>query len=354
MGIKVEPFGKTQNGEDIKLYSITNSKKTVLEVTDMGAIWVSMIVKDKNGTAQDVCLGLESGEEYELRSYDSFGATVGRNANRICQAKFTLNGKEYKLFDNDNGHNLHSGPNKYYTRLWEAEMISTDKGDGVEFSLFSPHMDQGYPGNLKVSVSYVLTEDDSVIIEYNAICDEDTIFNMTNHAYFNLGGHKSGSIEDEIVWLDADRFTFGADGQVTTGEMRSVEGTPMDFRTPKRIGQDIDADYEPLKRCGGYDHNFCLNNQDGEVNLFGRLKDENTGIVMDMYTDLPGVQMYAGIFISDKNKGKDNAVYHQRDGVCFETQQYPDAINQPTFPSQVIKAGQPYKTTTVYTFRTEE
>ncbi len=350
MAIKVDSFGKTKDGRDIKLYTITNSNGTILKATDMGAVLVSIVVADKNGSMDDVVLGLKSGEEYELRNYDAFGATVGRSANRIGGHRFILNGKEYNLADNDNGNNLHSGPDMYFTRLWSGEVISDEEGEGVEFSLVSPDGDQGMPGNLNVSVSYVLTEDDSVVIEYNGVSDQDTIMNMTNHSYFNLCGHKSGSIEDELVWIDADRFTFGADGMVTTGEMRSVEGTPLDFTQLKRIGDEIEAEYEPLNRCGGYDHNFCLKTNGEDVELVAKVVDEKSGRVMDIFTDLPGIQMYTGNYISDKNQGKEGAVYHPREGVAFETQQYPDAINHPEFPSPIIKAGEIFNSCTVYHF----
>ncbi|MGN0369719.1 MAG: aldose epimerase family protein [Butyrivibrio sp.] len=354
MSIKVEPYGTTKDGKEIKLYTITNRNNTVLKLTDMGAIWVSMIVADKDGNMDDVVLGLDSGDHYETESYDAFGATVGRNANRICKHRFVLNGIEYNLADNDSGHNLHSGPDSYYTRLWKGEIIDDEEGQGVEFSLFSPDGDQGMPGNLNISVSYVLTEDDSVVIEYNGVSDADTIVNMTNHSYFNLGGHKSGSIEDELVWIDAEGFTFGADGVVTTGEIRDVSGTPLDFRQLKRIGDEIDAEYEPLNRCGGYDHNFCLKTNGESVELVAKVVCEKTGRVMDIFTDLPGLQMYTGNFINEKNPGKDGAVYHPRCGVAFETQFYPDAINQPQFPSPVVKAGEQFNYCTVYHFSVME
>ena len=239
MSVETANFGKTKDGMEIKLYTVTNSRNTVLKLTDMGAVWVSMNVRDKNGAYDDVVLGLESGEEYETRSYDAFGATVGRNANRIYGHRFVLNGKEYDLADNDSGKNLHSGPDMYYTRLWKGRFVCGEEGEGVEFSLFSPDGDQGMPGNLKVSVTYTLTEDDSVIIDYKAICDMDTVFNMTNHSYFNLGGHKSGSIDGHEVQINAKKFTFGTEGRVADDSLYGGDGTDLDFGKPRIIGDGL-------------------------------------------------------------------------------------------------------------------
>ena len=352
MAIKVEEYGKTKDGRDIHLYTITNSNNTVLKLTDMGAVWVSMIVADKDGNMDDVVLGLDSGESYETSNYDAFGAPIGRNANRIDGCRFTLNGKEYVLADNDSGRNLHSGPNYYFTRLWNAELIDDEEGQGVEFTLESPDGDQGMPGNMTISVSYVLTEDNSVVIEYNGISDADTIFNMTNHSYFNLGGHKSGTIEDELVWIDADTYTHGDNDHVTFDEVADVEGTPFDFRQLKLIGEELHSDYEILSSKGGYDHNFCLKTNGDTVEHVVKVVHEKTGRVMNIYTDRPGLQVYTGNYINPKNPGKDNAVYGPFHGVAFETHYYPDAINHPQFPSPIIRAGEPVNSCTVYSFTT--
>ncbi|MCM1307156.1 MAG: galactose mutarotase [Butyrivibrio sp.] len=351
MSVETANFGKTKDGREIKLYTVANSGNTVLKLTDMGAVWVSMLVRDKNGVTEDVVLGLESGEEYEQRSYDAFGATVGRNANRIYRHKFALNGSEYDLADNDSGNNLHSGPNTYYTRLWESRAVRTDEGEGAEFSLFSPDGDQGMPGNLKLSVTYILTEDDSVIIEYRALSDADTVFNMTNHSYFNLGGHKSGSIDGHTVQIYADKFTFGTNGRIADDELYAVKGTPLDFGAPKRIGDGLRSEQEVIRTKGGYDHNFCLENN-GRLMPAARVAEPKSGRVMEISTDMPGLQMYTGNYISPKNKGKDGAVYAPYGGVAFETQCYPDAVNHPSFPSPIIRAGEEKVSRTVYHFDT--
>ncbi len=349
MSVETENFGKTKDGREIRLYTVTNSRNTVLKLTDMGAVWVSMLVRDKNGAYDDVVLGLESGEEYETRTFDAFGATVGRNANRIYGHRFALNGKEYELADNDSGKNLHSGPDMYYTRLWEGRCVSSAEGEGVEFSLFSPDGDQGMPGNLKVSVTYTLTEDDSVIIDYRALCDKDTVFNMTNHSYFNLAGHKSGVIDGHEVRINAEKFTFGTEGRVADDTLYGVEGTPLDFRQPKRLGDGMYLEEELIKSKGGYDHNFCLDNG-GRFAFAASITEPESGRVMEISTDMPGLQMYTGNYISTRNKGKDGTVYHPYWGAAFETQYYPDAVNHPSFPSPVIRAGQEAASRTVYRF----
>ncbi len=350
MAITVESFGKSSKGREISLYTITNNNGAALKLTDMGASWVALIVPDRDGRMDDVVLGFESGEEYELRNWAGMGAVIGRNANRICKHRFSLNGVEYNLEDNGKGDNLHSGPDFYFSRLWEAVPVETELGEGIEFSLFSPDMDQGFPGNLNITVSYILTDDNSVIIEYSGVSDEDTVVNMTSHAYFNLAGHKSGPVYDELAWIDADYFTHGADGVVTTGELCPVEGTPMDFRQLKRIGEDIGADYEPLKRCEGYDHNYCLKTSADEVSLVAKLVDDRNGRVMDVFTNLPGMQFYTGNYLWGGNKGKDNMSYHRGYGVAFEAQFYPDSVNQPQFPSPVVKGGEPFFYSTIYQF----
>ncbi len=349
MSVVTEPFGRTQDGKAITLFTIANENGTILKLTDMGAVWVSMLVKDREGGLDDIVLGLRSGDRYETATYDAFGATVGRSANRISHGRFTLNGKEYILADNDKGCNLHSGPDMYYYRLWDSEIVSGDGEEGVCFSLFSPDGDQGMPGNFNVSVTYTLTADDSVIIEYRGVSDADTIVNMTNHAYFNLGGHASGTVHDELMWIDADSYTFGRDGEISDGLLHPVDGTPLDFRSPKRIGDDIDSDDELVRLKGGYDHNFCLNNN-GELALVARIIHEKTGRYMEIFTDRPGMQVYTGNFISEKNEGKDGVTYHPRGGTAYETQHYPDAVNHEEFPSPIVKAGEEYLSRTIYHF----
>ncbi|MBB2183879.1 galactose mutarotase [Lachnospiraceae bacterium MD1] len=351
MEITQKSFGKTSKGEEATLFTITNSNGMKVSLTNYGANVVSIIVPDKNGNFTDVALGFENIAGYEENG-PGFGSFIGRHANRIGGAKFELNGKVYELDKNDGENNLHSGFLGYNKVMYDAEYYEDGDIISVEFSRLSPHMEQGFPGNLDVSVTYSLTEDNELVIEYHAVSDKDTIVNFTNHSYFNLSGHDSGSILDHKVWIKANQFTPTDDGLIPTGELRDVSGTPMDFRTIKRIGQDIDADYEPLKLAGGYDHNYVLDISGAEVEKVAELIDDRSGRVMEVFTDLPGMQFYSGNFMQPVNNSKDGAVYQKRYGVCFETQYFPNSCNIPSFPSCVLKAGKEFDSVTIYKFLT--
>ncbi len=352
MSIRKEEFGMSQDGERVYLYIVTNDNGMVMKVTNYGAILQSIIVKDKDDNMVDVALGCDDITEY----YDndpSLGAIVGRNANRIGGAAVVINGKTYELAKNDNGkNNLHSGPSLFQNRVWEAEEFVED-GQGVEFSLVSEDMDQGYPGNFSVSVKYTLTDDNAIMITYNATSDADTVANMTNHSYFNLEGHDVGTVLDNEVYINSDEFTITDSELIPTGELCDVTNTPMDFRTMKKIGQDINAEYEPLILAKGYDHNYVLKNN-GNNELVAKLYSEKTGITMEVYTDLPGIQLYTGNFLTGSKKGKGGHSYQFREGVCFESQYFPDANNHENFQSTILKAGDTYNTTTVYKFVVDE
>ncbi len=349
MAWKKEFFGTLNNGAQADKYTLTNENGVSATFTDMGGIWLNMIVPDKDGKLEDVLLTRQTPEDLQA-SGAHFGEIVGRNANRIDNACYTLNGITYALDINDNGkNNLHSGLDYYRDRIWDTEVTEDGLGTKITFSLFSPDGDQGYPGNANISVSYTLTADNSVKIDYHMVADADTIANMTNHAYFNMAGHASGNILKQKVWIDADAFTIADATSIPTGEIVPVKGTPMDFTEMKAIGQDIGADYQPLKFGLGYDHNWCLNHPEGELSLCCKMLDEESGRMMEVYTDLPGVQFYTGNFL-DGEIGKDGVAYHKNQGCCFESQYYPDAINKPGFQSPVLKAGEEYKTTTIYRF----
>ena len=338
--MRITDFGTTSKGESIQLYTLTNNNGMEIAVTDLGATLVSVIV---NGT--DVVLGYDDAAGYEAD--DLFlGTIVGRHANRIGGASFELNGVEYKLVANSGPNSLHSGPDFYNMRKWgmkEAE------GQKVTFTLESPHMDQGFPGNLHIEVSYELTEENEVRITYHAVPDEDTIVNLTNHSYFNLNGHDTGLVLEQEVWIDADEFTRTDANSVPTGEILSVEGTPMDFRQKKAVGRDIEEDYEALILGKGYDHNWILKNN-GRLAKVAEMTGNQTGITMEVYTDLPGVQLYTGNYIVDP-KGKGGAVYGERHGLCFETQMYPDAIHHTHFPSPIVRKGESFDSVTIYKFK---
>ncbi len=348
MGWNKEVFGTLENGAQAQKYTLTNRNGLSAAFTDLGGIWLSMMAPDKDGKLGDVVLGRASVQDC-LTLSGHLGEIVGRNANRIGHATFTLNGVTYALgINSSNRDNLHSGPDYYRSRLWDTKVEDTDNGTKITFSLFSPDGDQGYPGNASIDVSYTLTEDNEVRLDYHMTSDADTVANFTNHAYFNLAGHQSGSVENQKMWIDADHFTVTDKELIPTGEMVSVKGTPMDFTQMKPIGQDINADYEPLIFGKGYDHNWVLNHPAGELALSVKAVDEASGRMMEVYTDLPGVQLYTGNALD--GAGKNGVEYGFRHGFCLETQHHPDAINKPRFPSPVLKAGEEYKTTTIYRF----
>ncbi len=349
MTIKVEKLGETREKEQVDLYTLTNENGVSASFTNLGAIWVSMFVPDRNGEMADVLLGYDTLENWMLNP-PHCGAVIGRNANRIAGASFMLNGTRYMLGKNNGPNNLHSGPDLYRTRVWEVELEESSLGSRVSFSLMSPDGDQGFPGNASITVTYTLTPDDGVSVTYHMVSDADTVANFTNHAYFNLRGHDSGSVLDHQVWIDADGFTPTDEELIPTGEVVPVKGTPMDFTVMKPIGRDIHADDPRLKIAGGYDHNWALNHQPGELALSARAYDPVSGRVMEVYTDLPGMQFYTANSISREPAGKNGTVYQAWNGYCFETQYFPDAINKPGFASPILKAGETYSTTTVYRF----
>lgn len=340
----VEKFGETAQGKQANLYLFENKNGMVMSVSDYGATLVNVVVPDKNGKLTDVVLGFDDVSGYE-KGDQSFGATVGRNANRIQGASFELAGKRYVLEKNDGDNNLHSGPEFFHKRFWRAVRTGDNS---ITLALDSKDKDQGFPGNLNVKVTYTLTDDNEIRIEYEGTSDADTVFNMTNHSYFNLDGEGSGNILKQKVWIDADTFTVADAQSIPTGELVPVEGTPMDFRKPKMIGKEIEADYEPLKFGLGYDHNWVLNNH-GSYALVAGMEAAESGIRMEVSTDLPGMQLYTGNFLNNAY-GKHGHIYHKRNAACFETQFYPDAVNKPQFPQPVIKAGETFRTVTAYQF----
>lgn len=343
--MKTRSFAQNTKGEAATLYTFENKNGMIMEVSDFGATLYALLVPDKDGNLCDVVLGYDNPEGYEGPSGTFFGATVGRNANRIGNASYVLNGKTYELDKNDGNNNLHSGLDFYSFRIWDVKNTTENS---ITFSLHSPDGDQGYPGALDVDVTYTLLDDNTLQIEYHGIPDADTIVNMTNHSYFNLNGHASGDVLKHTLWVDADHYTRANAESIPTGEITPVDGTPMDFRVKKEVGRDIDADYEAVIFGKGYDHNWCLNNN-GTFAKVAEINADVSGITMEVYTDLPGVQIYSGNFLIEE-LGKQGVVYKKRQGICFETQYYPDAINHDNFEGPVCKAGEVYKTTTCYKF----
>lgn len=342
----ISEFGITSKGEKAKLYSMKNGNGMEAAVTDYGASLVKVLVPDKDKKIQDVVLGYDSAIGYEKGDV-YLGASVGRVANRIGGASFELDGKIFELTANDNGNSLHGGREFYNKRMWE---VTGAEDNSVTFTIHSPDGDQGYPGNAEISITYELTEDNEIKIQYHSVPDKDTLFNLTNHSYFNLSGHASGSVLEQEVMIAADVFTKADEESIPTGELVSVEGTPMDFRDYKAIGKEIESSYEALVFGQGYDHNWVLNGS-GMRTVAG-MRSKETGIVMQVDTDLPGLQFYTGNFLVSE-AGKEGAEYKKRHGACFETQYFPDAVHKEHFEGPQVKAGEAYSTTTVYRFSVE-
>ena len=344
--MKTEAFGSIQSGKKATLYILENKNHTVVKVTDFGATLVSVFFADKDGVMKDMVLGYDDATSYE-KGTSCFGATIGRNGNRIKDARFTIDGKEWVIEANENGNSLHSGKNGFNHLMWEMK----ESGDNyVTFYHYSPQEEQGFPGNMHVTVTYTLDDEDTVHITYHAKADADTVMNFTNHSYFNLAGHDSGVMLDQKLQLFADAYTPDEDSHsIPTGEIAPVAGTPMDFTTMKPIGQDINADFEQLHFTGGYDHNYVLSDKPGTMRQMAKAECDASGIAMDAYTECCGVQLYAGNFIGTQT-GKGGVTYGNRHGFCLESQFYPNAVNEKNFPSPVVPADTEYHSETKYHF----
>ena len=336
------------------LYVLKNEAGMEVCFTNFGGRIVSIMVPDKDGNMKDVCLGHDNISDYVKYGAEgcNFGALIGRYGNRIAKGQFTLDGESYQLPINNGPNSLHGGgPVAFHNRIWEAMPVDEQS---ISFGTSSPDGEDGYPGNIEVSVIYTLTDDNALQITYHATTDKPTVLNLTNHCYFNLSGDGSKDCLDEVLWLDADKFTAVDADVAVTGEVLDVEGTPFDFRTPTAIGERIDDESnEQIKNGHGYDHNWIINGGgDGSPasKPFGTLYDPNTGIFMEMFTDQPGVQFYAGNFLDGSFVGKKGIRYPRRSAFCFETQHYPDSPNHPEWPSTTLRPGEEYLTTTTYKF----
>lgn len=341
MAVKIEKrsFGKTARGENVTLFEIGTPELTA-RVLDYGATVQALLVMDKNGKPVDVVLGHDTIEGYE--THDGYlGACVGRVANRIGGAEFTLNGKTYPLAKNDGQNHLHGGLRGFDKYIWDAEVLE----DGVKFSRVSPDMEEGYPGNLAVSVTYRV-ENGALVITYDAKSDRDTLCNLTNHSYFNLNG--GGSVLSHVLQINAEQFLENSNQCMPTGKILSVDGTPFDFRAPKPVGQDIGANDQQLQNCGGYDHNFCLPDT-GELVEAAVLSGPKSGITMKTLTTMPGMQLYSANFLGPW-AGKGGTMYDKRGAVCLETQFYPNAMRCEGFRKPILKVGEAYHQVTVYAF----
>ena len=333
-------FGTLATGEQAFLYTISCGKLTAT-VTDFGAHLVSLFVPDRKGNPEDVVLGFDDAESYRTGNGGYLGAIVGRNANRVAGASFLLNDTRVRLDANEGRNSLHSGPNGFHLRMWS---VVRHTENAITLQLVSPKGDQGFPGNAVIRVTYSLKADRSLHIAYDAVADQDTVFNLTNHSYFNLAGHQNtdAAIHQELIipgrWFNPDDAA-----NIPTGELRKVAGTPFDFREGKPISRDIGEDYECLKLQGGYDHNFEV-----FCNPCAILRDPASGRSMAVHTDCPGIQFYAGNFLNESGKG--GVQYGMRTGIALETQFYPDSVNHPEWPRPFTKAGSHYKSETVYKF----
>lgn len=348
MSVTQEAFGKSRDGRDLFLYTIENGKGMKAKVTNLGAILVQLWVPDKEGKVQDVVLGYDSADRY-YSNPSFFGATVGPSANRIGGASYEIDGVNYDIDVNDGPNNLHSHYELgYHKRVWDAEIFD----DSVRFCISDPAT-LGFPGNKEISVTYSVTDKNELKLHYHGTSDEKTIINLTNHTYFNLDGHDSGNILDHKIKLECADYTPTVKGSIPTGEIAPVAGTPMDLTSPKRVGDDIDKDFEQLNMAGGYDHNFCIDGYDGTLRQCATVWAAKSGRVMKVYTDLPGVQFYAGNFITPED-GKEGYHYEKRGGLCLETQYYPDTIHHDNFPSCLFGGSEGeakvYDTVTVYAF----
>lgn len=348
MSVSISEFGRLPSGEAVLRYTITNPSGASVSLLNYGATWQTMFVPNRKGELVDVVLGYDTIEEYQV-NFMFLGATIGRVANRIKDARFSLNGVEYKLAANLGDACLHGGTVGYDKKIWQAQ---TD-GDTVIFSLNSPDGDEGFPGTLSVVVMYSLSEDNALSIQYLINTDSDTIQNMTNHAYFNLAGHDSGTIFDQMLQIDASRCT-PIDKDVTpTGEIVSVFGTPLDFTRAKPIGKDIKANSQQIDVIGGFDHNFVLNHPKGGLEKIATAVDPKGGIAMDVYTDQPGIQLFTPPDFTYMS-GKGGIHYGLYPAYCLETQHFANAMDNPNFPSIVLRAGEVFSSETIYRFRVEK
>jgi aldose 1-epimerase len=348
MKVKKEHFGRLPDGTAVEIFTLTNAHGLRARIMTYGAILVSLEVPDRNGVLADVNLGFDSLAGY-LGASPYFGAVIGRYGNRIAKARFTLDGVEYRLAPNNNGNTLHGGVKGFDKAVWAAEPVKTSYGTGVKLTYLSKDMEEGFPGNLAVTVVYTLTDTDELEIRYEATTDKATVLNLTNHAYWNLKGQGRGDVLGHKLQIEADGITAvdSAANLIPTGEIVPAAGTPFDFRSPHAIGERI-AQVE-----GGYDHNFALRSGGGALALAARVEEPESGRVLEIWTDQPGIQFYTGNFLDGTVVGKGGVAYQKHAAFCLETQHFPDSPNKPNFPSTVLRPGQTYRTVTVHKFSTK-
>jgi len=351
MNLKKEIFGET-NGKKVFQYTLTNENNMKVKILNYGGIVTHLFVPDKTGKLSDVVLGYDSLQNY-LDDTPYFGAIVGRYGNRIAKGTFTIDDQKYHLALNDGTNSLHGGIKGFDKVVWDANDFVNPDNAGIVLTYISPDGDEGFPGNLKVKVTYTLTNNDELKINYEAATDKATVVNLTHHSYFNLTGGVKTDILNHELWINADKMTPVDEGLIPTGIFAEVAGTPFDFTKPTKIGARIEQENLQLTNGGGYDHNWCLNDVDGSLKRQASLYDETSGRYMEIFTQEPGLQFYSGNFLDGSNVGKGGKVYAYRNGLCLETQHFPDSPNQTTFPNTILQPGERYETKTVYKFSTK-
>ncbi|MGI0105747.1 aldose epimerase family protein [Salinimicrobium sp. WS361] len=345
--VLMEEYGTTPNGENVEQYTLKNESGMEVKIITYGGRITSLTAPDANGNYEDVVLGFDSLEQY-LEDNPFFGALIGRFGNRIANGKFSLDGEEYTLAQNDGQNHLHGGEKGFDKVVWTVEEADSTS---LKLSYVSEDMEEGYPGRLETVVTYTLNDDNSLDVDYEATTDKKTVLNLTQHAYFNLSGDFSNTILDHEIEINADQYLPVTENLIPTGELRDVANTPFDFREPKQIGKDIDANNEQLQRAGGYDHNWVLNEQDGGMRFAASAYHPESGRMLEVHTTEPGIQFYSGNFLDGSlplQYGDGN--YEKRSGFCLETQHYPDSPNQENFPSVVLEPGETYATKTTFKF----
>jgi aldose 1-epimerase len=349
--INEETFAGMVDGKEVKLFTLENANGVLTQITNFGGRVVSLWVPDKNGDFEDIVTGYNTLDDYLNSKEIYYGALIGRYGNRIAKGQFVLNDTVYSLVQNNDMNHLHGGTKGFNDVVWEA---SQPDGQSLVLQYTSPHMEEGYPGNLDVKVQYQLTNENELKIEYWATTDRPTPVNLTHHSFFNLKGDGNGTINDHILQINADFYTPVDEGLIPTGEIAPVEGTPMDFRAPTAIGERVDDDFEQLKYGLGYDHNWVLIPAESGLNFAARVVEPASGRTMEVYTNEPGLQFYGGNFLDGTDTGKYGKSYEFRSSFCLETQHFPDSPNQPDFPSTILKPGEEYYSVCVYKFGVEE
>lgn len=348
--LQAKNFQTQVDGKSTNLFTLKNKNGMTAQITNYGARVVSLWVPDRKGDFQDVVWGFETIAEY-LNSSDIYcGPIVGRFGNRINKGKFQLNGNQYQLTINNNENHLHGGTNGFYAKVWNAKALKIKGNDALELTYFSKDGEEGYPGNLTLKVTYILTKDNSLKLIYSATTDKTTIINPTSHCYFNLSGTSKNTILDHVLFINAQKFTPTDEGLIPTGELQNVKNTPLDFNIPTAIGNRIDTNYEQLVFGKGYDHNFIINKPLGSYEKVATIYSPESGVSMSVISDQPGLQFYSGNFMKGNLLGKRGDDHNYRTGFALETQNFPDAPNHPNFPSAVLKPKQTYTQTTSYTF----